>query len=85
MPPPFELDAIVAAYNAAVARVVAKEGAVLVDLAEGGPVADAHPDWISSDGFHPSAAGHVVIAATFAAAFAGRSPQRGIRGRPNPL
>ena len=85
LPPPADLESIVAAYNAAIARVVVKEGAVLVDLAAGGDVADAHPDWIGSDGFHPSAAGHVVIAAAFSAAFAGRTPQSGIRDRPNPL
>jgi acyl-CoA thioesterase I len=67
-PPPSALDAEVDAYDAAVARVAAGEGATLVDLHAGGEVADAHPDWIAADGFHPSAAGYAAVAARFAAA-----------------
>ena len=65
LPPPSELDADVDAYNAAIERVVRREGAVLVDLHAQGEVADLHPDWVSSDGFHPSAAGYAAIAAQF--------------------
>ena len=66
---PAELDAAVGAYNDAIARVVAGEGATLVDLHSQGEVPDLHPDWVSSDGFHPSTAGYAAIAAAFAAAF----------------
>jgi lysophospholipase L1-like esterase len=30
---------------------------------------DMHPDWVGSDGFHPSAAGYAAITAAFAAAW----------------
>jgi acyl-CoA thioesterase I len=69
-PPAAELDAAVDAYNAAIARLVQREGAVLVDLHAGGEVPDLHPDWVGVDGFHPSAAGYAAISATFAAALA---------------
>jgi lysophospholipase L1-like esterase len=69
VPAPADLNADVDAYNAAVARVVQREGAVLVDLHAGGEVADQHPDWVSADGFHPSAAGYTAVAARFATAF----------------
>lgn len=59
-------------YNAAIARVVLAEGAVLVDLHAAGVAARAagtEASLISSeDGFHPSTAGHAAIAATFKAA-----------------
>jgi len=71
VPEPAELNALVDAYDAAIARVVGREGAVLVDLHAAGEVPDAHPDWVGADGFHPSAAGHAAIAARFAAAVAG--------------
>jgi len=68
VPAPAELNADVDAYNAAIARVAQREGATLVDLHAGGEVPDQHPDWVSADGFHPSAAGYAAIAARFAAA-----------------
>ncbi|HYW26827.1 MAG TPA: SGNH/GDSL hydrolase family protein [Terriglobales bacterium] len=68
VPAPDQLNAMVDAYNAAIARVVQREGAVLVDLHAAGEVPDEHPDWVSPDGFHPDAAGYVQIAARFAAA-----------------
>ena len=55
-----ELGGRIDAYNAAVARVVAAEGAELVDLHAGGPLST------SDDGIHLSTAGHVEIARTFA-------------------
>jgi lysophospholipase L1-like esterase len=69
VPPPDQLNAMVDAYNAAIARVVQREGAVLVDLHAAGEVADQHPNWVSADGFHPNAAGYAQIAAQFAAAY----------------
>lgn len=66
LPSPQELDALVAAYNAAVARVAARRGAVVVDLFAQGLVLNQHPEYVSSDGFHPSAQGAAAIAALFA-------------------
>jgi lysophospholipase L1-like esterase len=68
VPAPQALDALVDAYNAAISRVVAREGAVLVDLHSFGEVPLLHPEHISGDGFHPSDSGHRAIAAAFAAA-----------------
>jgi acyl-CoA thioesterase I len=58
---------VVAGYNAAVARVAAASGAVLVDLSQEQDVAGL----TSSDGFHPSTAGHRRIAREFAARLTG--------------
>jgi acyl-CoA thioesterase I len=65
---PDQVNAEVAAYNAAIQRVVQREGAILVDLHAQGEVAVEHPDWVSSDGFHPSSAGYAAIAESFASA-----------------
>jgi lysophospholipase L1-like esterase len=67
-PPPAELDALVQAYNAAIARVAARQGATVVDLYAAGEVPDQHPEYVSADGFHPSTQGAAAIADTFAAA-----------------
>ena len=64
-----ELDRLVDAYNAAITRVAAREGATLVDLHTQGEVPLAHPEFISADGFHPSTAGHAAIAAAFTTAY----------------
>jgi lysophospholipase L1-like esterase len=64
--PPAALNAIVSAYNSAIAQVAEREGAILVDLNAQGEVPDMHPDWVSSDGFHPSTAGYAAIAGVFA-------------------
>ena len=66
VPTPRQVRALVAEYNAAIARVVAAEGAVAVDLSgdPGRPVSALTAD----DGFHPSTGGHRVIAAAFARA-----------------
>ena len=63
---------MVDAYNQAVARVVSKEGAVLVDLFAVGMKARAagqEASLVGSDGFHPSTAGHRAVAAAFVAAY----------------
>jgi len=63
------VNAAVAAYNDAVTRVVTKEGAVLVDLNAVGMQARAdgrEPSLVGPDGFHPSTAGHAVVAKAFA-------------------
>jgi acyl-CoA thioesterase-1 len=64
---PDDLNANVSAYNSAIAQVVQRGGAILVDLHAQGEVPDAHPDWVSSDGFHPSTLGYAEIAAVFMA------------------
>ena len=71
------VNQVVDDYNAAVARVAAKEGAVLVDLHQAGLDARAagrEAELISSDGFHPSPAGHRAVADAFAAALQGSGP-----------
>lgn len=65
---PAALNAVVDAYNVATAQVAQSEGAVLVDLHGQGEVPDLHPQFVSSDGFHPSTEGYAAIAALFAAA-----------------
>jgi lysophospholipase L1-like esterase len=69
LPDPAIVNALVDQYNAAIARVVQRRGAILVDLHAEGEVADSHPDWIGSDGFHPSAHGHAEVARLFVAAY----------------
>ena len=59
----------VASYNDAIARVVQRQGAKLVDLHAVGMAARAagtDAQMISRDGFHPNNAGHAAIAAAFA-------------------
>lgn len=70
-PPPEELDAAVAAYNAAIAGVAGATGAVLVDLHAATMAArraGTEASLVSSDGFHPSEAGQELVAAAFAGA-----------------
>jgi acyl-CoA thioesterase I len=70
LPGPSEANAIVDGYNAAIAAVVDRHGAQLVDLHSAGLAArhaGLEPKLFASDGFHPSTAGHRAIAATFAA------------------
>jgi lysophospholipase L1-like esterase len=74
LPPPDQVEALVQAYNEAIARVAAREGATLVDLHAAGEVPVQHPEYVGRDGFHPSAAGAAAIADAFAAAL-GRRPE----------
>ncbi len=58
-------------YNAAIAAVVQRQGAVLVDLHAAGLAARSsgtEASLIGRDGFHPSTAGHRAVAAVFAQA-----------------
>lgn len=71
VPPPDVLNTRVDDYNQATARIAQREGAILVDLHAASLRARAdgrEPSLVSSDGFHPSTAGHATIAATFAEA-----------------
>lgn len=64
------LNGAVDAYNAAIARIVATEGADLVDLHAATLAARAagtEAALVGDDGFHPSTTGHKTVAATFAA------------------
>ena len=68
-PAPEQVAAIVDAYNQAIARVVQRNGAFLVDLHAVGMAARAagtEAQMVSGDGFHPSNAGHAAVAAAFA-------------------
>lgn len=57
-----EIRAVVTTYNAAIARVAKAEGATLVDLSKGRDLTTL----TGTDGFHPSTAGHRLVAAHFA-------------------
>ena len=52
-------------WNAGIASAAAQYGVILVDLFSQGSRLTAHPDYISADGFHPSAAGYVQLADLF--------------------
>lgn len=68
VPSPAEVRDTVARFNAAIGRVAAREGAVLVDLSAQRDLAGLTSD----DGFHPSTRGHRVVARAFAAALRAR-------------
>ncbi len=62
-----EIRAVVTTYNAAIARVAKAEGATLVDLSKSQDLTEL----TGTDGFHPSTAGHRLVAAEFARALKG--------------
>ena len=71
VPEPELVRLAVAAYNRVIARVVAAEGAELVDLHAAGLAArssGAERRLFGRDGFHPSTAGHRAVAEAFAEA-----------------
>jgi lysophospholipase L1-like esterase len=73
LPEPAEANRIVDRYNEAIERVVARQGATLVDLRAAGLAArraGLEAPLFAADGFHPSTAGHRAIAAAFAAVLA---------------
>ncbi len=57
-----QLRAEVARWNAAIARVARKHGAVLVDIHAQWRELQAHPEYISGDAFHPSTQGYARLA-----------------------
>jgi acyl-CoA thioesterase I len=73
LPPPNELSALVDAYNAAITRVAQRHGATVVDLAAQEATIAQHPEYVSSDGLHPSTQGAAAIAGAFADAMS-RAP-----------
>ena len=52
-------------WNAGIASAATQYGVILVNLFSQGSTLTAHPDYISADGFHPSAAGYVQLANLF--------------------
>jgi lysophospholipase L1-like esterase len=65
IPSPAQIDALAAAYNAAIAQVAAAHGATVVDLWSGANTLAGHPEYLAPDGFHPSSAGAAVLAQAF--------------------
>ena len=55
-------------WNAAIGQVAHKHGATIVDLYAGWSELAQHPEYVSSDGFHPSTAGYARLAELFHAA-----------------
>jgi lysophospholipase L1-like esterase len=69
LPAPEVVQQQVTDYNAAISRVVERQGALLVDLFAAGMAARAagtDAALVSRDGLYPSTAGHAAIAETFA-------------------
>ncbi len=52
-------------WDAGIAQQAARYGVTLVDLLKRGSDITAHPEYISSDGFHPSPAGYAQLANIF--------------------
>ncbi len=63
-----ELRSEVQARNQAIADICQSQGATLVDIYANWGALSRHPEYISSDGLHPSALGAEGLAAVFAAA-----------------
>ncbi len=55
----------ITAYNNAIAQNVARHHVILVDLTQQSYNLAQHPEYISSDGLHPSAAGYIRLAELF--------------------
>jgi len=80
VPGPATVDAAVDAYNAAIARVSAANGAVVVDLHALGlqaRTAGTASSLVSADGFHPSDRGAAAVGDLFAATWRGAAGGRG--------
>ncbi len=60
-----ELRRQVSGYNSVIAGVVQSHHVILVDLYTQWQTLATHPEYISSDGFHPSAAGYAQLAEIF--------------------
>lgn len=69
LPPAAQADAAIDVYDAAIQRVATRESAIIVDLRTQSYDITAHPEYIASDGLHPSALGAEQIAQLFAAAY----------------
>ncbi|MGH2517625.1 MAG: SGNH/GDSL hydrolase family protein [Ktedonobacterales bacterium] len=62
---PSVLHARIQQWNAVIAATAASEGATLVDLSAYGNEIAQHPEYIGSDGFHPSTIGAIRLAEVF--------------------
>jgi lysophospholipase L1-like esterase len=60
-----QLETTIAGYNTAISTAVEQSHAVLVDLYQQEQTLADHPEYISSDGFHPNALGYEQVAAIF--------------------
>ena len=69
VPTPQVIAAAIDAYNVAISQAAKQEGATLVDLHLNGAQISQHPEWLSTDGFHPSGQGYAVIAKLFEDAY----------------
>jgi lysophospholipase L1-like esterase len=67
LPPAPAVETLIAAYDTAAAQVAARQGATLVDLHAAEEQIRSHPEYVSSDGFHPSDQGAAALAGAFAA------------------
>jgi lysophospholipase L1-like esterase len=65
---PDQVNAEVERWNAVIADATARHGDTLVDLYSHWQEISEHPEYLSSDGFHPSSAGYQALAAVFAGA-----------------
>ena len=63
-------------WNAVIAEIVTRNGAQLVDLRDAWREVAEHPEYVSSDGFHPSTAGYARLADRFYEAAAPRLEAR---------
>ncbi|MHB8599068.1 MAG: SGNH/GDSL hydrolase family protein [Ktedonobacteraceae bacterium] len=62
---PASLTAKVTAFNAAISTISARHHVILVDLYQHLKELSAHPEYVSSDGLHPSTLGYARIAELF--------------------
>jgi acyl-CoA thioesterase I len=69
VPTPQVINAAVDGYNAVISQAAKQEGATVVDLHLNGALIGQHPEWLSTDGFHPSEQGYAVIAKLFEDAY----------------
>ncbi|MEO8899644.1 MAG: SGNH/GDSL hydrolase family protein [Candidatus Dormibacter sp.] len=69
------VDAAVAAYDGAIASIVTREGAILVDVAAHTDALTTDPAAVSPDGLHPSPFGNELLAQLFEAAYAAHRPR----------
>ncbi len=71
---PIGLSTEVTNWNADIAAICASDGATLVDLFSAWSELSQHPEYVSSDGLHPSAVGAQRIAEAFFTAIQGTAP-----------
>ena len=55
----------ISAYNLIISNIVAHHHVILIDLYQSWQELSSHPEYISSDGFHPNAIGYTRVAEIF--------------------